>query len=210
MADCRVIDVEQLENDLTVVADAIREKGGTSEPLAFPNGMVDAVKAIANSSGGSGGISATKVVDVDVNIDASTTTAVSYVVDDLEFISSVENPTKYNAFANNDAFIAFVTPKDIIGEPSGTDVYNRSMIVMNGNTNYTPTLTNLVSMGALNVSNQNYGVYALKLNCKDIANGKPKGNMSFSVRHHTNGTYEVLAGTYNIQVYYLTDWIWGF
>jgi hypothetical protein len=35
---------------LTVVADAIREKGGTSEKLAFPNGMADAVRGI--QSGG--------------------------------------------------------------------------------------------------------------------------------------------------------------
>ena len=46
MADYRVVDTEQLENDLTVVADAIREKGGTSEQLEFPNGMADAVRAI--------------------------------------------------------------------------------------------------------------------------------------------------------------------
>ena len=51
MADYRVIDVEQLESDLTVVADSIREKGGTSEQLAFPNGMADAVRGI--QSGGS-------------------------------------------------------------------------------------------------------------------------------------------------------------
>lgn len=46
MADYRVIDVEQLEAGLTVVADAIREKGGTSDPLEFPNGMADAVRTI--------------------------------------------------------------------------------------------------------------------------------------------------------------------
>lgn len=47
-----VVDKEQLDADLTVVADAIREKGGTSEPLVFPSGMVEAVKAI--QSGGNG------------------------------------------------------------------------------------------------------------------------------------------------------------
>ena len=50
MADYVVIDKEQLESDLTVVADAIREKGGTSEQLAFPSGMADAVMGI--QSGG--------------------------------------------------------------------------------------------------------------------------------------------------------------
>ena len=50
MAEYVVIDKEQLESDLTVVADAIREKGGTTEQLAFPNGMADAVRGI--QSGG--------------------------------------------------------------------------------------------------------------------------------------------------------------
>lgn len=46
MANYKAVDVDQLESDLTIVADAIREKGGTSEPLAFPNGMKEAVEAI--------------------------------------------------------------------------------------------------------------------------------------------------------------------
>lgn len=54
MAEYKVVDAEQLESDLTVVADAIREKGGTSEQLAFPNGMADAVRGI--QSGGTFGV----------------------------------------------------------------------------------------------------------------------------------------------------------
>lgn len=38
--------------DLVAVADAIRNKGGTSAPLAFPGGFVDAVGAIQAGSGG--------------------------------------------------------------------------------------------------------------------------------------------------------------
>lgn len=51
MADYRVIDAEQLNADLTIVADAIRAKGGTTEQLPFPLGMKSAVEAI--QSGGS-------------------------------------------------------------------------------------------------------------------------------------------------------------
>lgn len=51
MADYKVIDAEKLEADLTTVADAIREKGGTIEQLSFPNGMKEAVENI--QSGGS-------------------------------------------------------------------------------------------------------------------------------------------------------------
>lgn len=55
MADYVVVDKEQLESDLTTVADAIREKGGTTELFAFPQGMADAVNALPDTdSGGSG------------------------------------------------------------------------------------------------------------------------------------------------------------
>ena len=50
MADYKVVDAEQLDADLTVVADAIRSKGGTTEALEFPQGMASAVEAI--QSGG--------------------------------------------------------------------------------------------------------------------------------------------------------------
>ena len=37
--------------DMTTVADAIREKGGTSEPLSFPEGMAAAVRNIQSGGG---------------------------------------------------------------------------------------------------------------------------------------------------------------
>ena len=52
MSDLKVVDATQLDADLTIVADAIRSKGGTSEKLPFPQGMASAIEAI--SSGGSG------------------------------------------------------------------------------------------------------------------------------------------------------------
>lgn len=36
---------------ITAVADAIREKGGTSEPLSFPAGMAKAVRNIQSGGG---------------------------------------------------------------------------------------------------------------------------------------------------------------
>lgn len=41
--------------DLTAVADAIREKGGTSDALTFPGGFADAIAAIQAGGGGEGG-----------------------------------------------------------------------------------------------------------------------------------------------------------
>lgn len=37
--------------DMTTVADAIREKGGTTAPLSFPEGMAAAVRGIQSGSG---------------------------------------------------------------------------------------------------------------------------------------------------------------
>lgn len=47
MAVDKLVDSAQLDADLTSVADAIREKGGTSESLAFPAGFVSAIGAIS-------------------------------------------------------------------------------------------------------------------------------------------------------------------
>ena len=43
----KFVNADQLDADLAAVADAIRNKGGTSESLAFPSGMVSAVSAIS-------------------------------------------------------------------------------------------------------------------------------------------------------------------
>lgn len=51
MADYVVVDKEQLEADLTIVADSIRSKGGTTEKLSFPQGMKNAVESIRTGSG---------------------------------------------------------------------------------------------------------------------------------------------------------------
>lgn len=46
MAIDKAIDSAVLEANLKAVADAIREKGGTSDTLAFPSGFADAIAAI--------------------------------------------------------------------------------------------------------------------------------------------------------------------
>ena len=46
MALDKVVDSAQLDADLTAVADAIRDRAGTSEPLVFPDGFVGAVEGI--------------------------------------------------------------------------------------------------------------------------------------------------------------------
>lgn len=46
MANYKIVDTEQLEADLTSVADSIRAKAGTSGTMAFPDGFKSAVEGI--------------------------------------------------------------------------------------------------------------------------------------------------------------------
>ena len=46
----KVVDADQLDADLTYVADAIRERSGTSEKIEFPDGFADAVKNIQTTT----------------------------------------------------------------------------------------------------------------------------------------------------------------
>lgn len=47
MADNRVVDITQLEADLTSIADAIRAKAKSSDSIAFPSDFVSAIASIA-------------------------------------------------------------------------------------------------------------------------------------------------------------------
>lgn len=51
MAYDKAVDSAQLDADLTLVADAIRTKGGTDAQLAFPSGFVSAVQAFQTGGG---------------------------------------------------------------------------------------------------------------------------------------------------------------
>lgn len=51
MANYKVVDTDQLDSDLTSIAEAIRAKRGTSEKLIFPQGMIQAVEEITASDG---------------------------------------------------------------------------------------------------------------------------------------------------------------
>ena len=46
MAEHKVVNTTQLESDLTSIANAIREKTGGSDSLAFPNGFAEAIASI--------------------------------------------------------------------------------------------------------------------------------------------------------------------
>ena len=51
MALAKVVDSAELDADMTAVADAIRAKAGTTEPLAWPDGFKAAIEAISGGGG---------------------------------------------------------------------------------------------------------------------------------------------------------------
>ena len=93
MAYDKVVDSSVLDAGLKQIANAIREKGGTSDNLAFPTAMADAIAAI-EAGGGGGGTSAWGTVT------PSTYTASIYVgveipADNFYFaVTTVSTPTK--------------------------------------------------------------------------------------------------------------------
>ena len=58
MAVDRAIDSTAFDSKLTAVADAIRTAGGTTEPMSFPSGMVDAISLLSSGGGGTEELSA--------------------------------------------------------------------------------------------------------------------------------------------------------
>lgn len=58
MAVDRAIDSTEFDSKLTTVADAIRTAGGTTEPMSFPSGMVDAISSLSSGGGGTEELSA--------------------------------------------------------------------------------------------------------------------------------------------------------
>lgn len=47
MANYKFVDADQLDSDLSSIANAIRKKGGTSASMSFPNGFSSAINAIS-------------------------------------------------------------------------------------------------------------------------------------------------------------------
>lgn len=55
MAIDKAIDSTEFDSKLTTVADAIRTAGGTTEPMSFPSGMVEAISVLKSGSEAGGG-----------------------------------------------------------------------------------------------------------------------------------------------------------
>lgn len=79
MALDKVIDSAALDAGMTAVADAIRAKAGTTEPLAWPDGFITAISGIETGGGGASWVTISETLPNamyklgDVNMDGSLT-----------------------------------------------------------------------------------------------------------------------------------------
>ena len=79
MALDKVIDSASLDAGMTAVADAIRAKAGTTEPLAWPDGFITAISGIETGGGGASWVTISETLPNamyrlgDVNMDGSLT-----------------------------------------------------------------------------------------------------------------------------------------
>ena len=79
MALDKVVDSAALDAGMTAVADAIRAKAGTTEPLAWPDGFATAISEIETGGGGASWVTISETLPNamyrlgDVNMDGSTT-----------------------------------------------------------------------------------------------------------------------------------------
>ena len=79
MALDKVVDSAALDAGMTDVADAIRAKAGTTEPLAWPDGFITAISGIETGGGGASWVTISETLPNamyqlgDVNMDGSIT-----------------------------------------------------------------------------------------------------------------------------------------
>jgi hypothetical protein len=66
MARFRRVNTDQLESDLTDIANAIRAKAGTTAELPFPSGYINAVNSITANSGSSSDFEAEVAVQTEL------------------------------------------------------------------------------------------------------------------------------------------------
>lgn len=97
------------DTDLTAVADAIREKGGTSAALVWPSGYVDAIGDISGSStsltyaGFYGGVQDGRIYYTDENMQQQSGTSLAANLPSGSIVAVMTTNTSYGiAFALNE------------------------------------------------------------------------------------------------------------
>ena len=108
MAVDRAIDSTEFDSKLTTVADAIRTAGGTTEPMSFPSGMVEAITAI--QAGGGIELNGYQVSEGSFTISSDTSTFSNYSTSDAQW----RLVTGTNLTGKNFAFLLFIDPISVI------------------------------------------------------------------------------------------------
>lgn len=108
MAVDRAIDSTESDSKLTTVADAIRTAGGTTEPMSFPSGMVEAITAI--QAGGGIELNGYQVSEGSFTISSDTSTFENYSTNSAEW--PLVKGT--NLTGKNFAFLLFLDPISVI------------------------------------------------------------------------------------------------
>ena len=108
MAVDRAIDSTEFDSKLTTVADAIRTAGGTTEPMSFPSGMVEAITAI--QAGGGIELNGYQVSEGSFTISSDTSTFSNYSTSDAQW----PLVTGTNLTGKNFAFLLFIDPISVI------------------------------------------------------------------------------------------------
>ena len=109
MAVDRAIDSTEFDSKLTTVADAIRTAGGTTEPMSFPSGMVEAIAAIQAGSGGIE-LNGYQVSEGSFTISSDTSTFSNYSTSDAQWplVKGI------NLTGKNFTFLLFIDPMSAI------------------------------------------------------------------------------------------------
>lgn len=125
MAVDRAIDSTAFDSKLTAVADAIRTAGGTTEPMSFPSGMVEAISVLkSGSEAGGGTISGRKFISGEITFSETPTSEITISHDSPGFYSRafVFLASRSYAPADNVGALLFAC------EGSGTYVNSRKYV----------------------------------------------------------------------------------
>ena len=108
MAYDKVVDSAQLNADLLTIANAIREKAGTSDALAFPAGFAEAIAAI--SAGGGDIVGETRFISGSFILTENCTTNYNIAEDIESILEALGGDLKYNECGTRCVILFWVDP----------------------------------------------------------------------------------------------------
>ena len=141
----RAVDSALLDANLTAIANAIREKGGTSDPIAF-DAMANAIAAIEAGGSGSG-------------TGSGYATGTYTVASDIKIGTSISKALKFETGLSEVKFFAF-TRNQKVSNPSDYELISGIWVYNNGDyygIRYHRTSSSSSALYAQNVNNEYTG-----------------------------------------------------